>query len=211
VLPNILLLKSLAGLNTEVKTASRFIKDLMDYWQELQGNRSSDLDKNPEFTTFVCEVTYSRDLENHSKRNLSLDVAQLEYADHFRLFRYIIDTYKIDKPDFNIVQLLLCWIETYTRQYQERAGEKTAAEVDAYIEKMKKEFFPSRLSLPEEMCDANLHLSLENLKNMKLRQEKEKIIAFKPCYLNRYIKKLEEEVSSRRAEIFEDNKENVTR
>ena len=206
-----LLLKNLGGINSKVNTASSFIKTLMNYWTELTGNRSTNLDINPEFTTFVCEVTYSRDMENHSKRNLSLDVAQLEYADHIRLLNHIFDTYKLDKKNFNIVQLICLWIETYTRQYQERAGGKTAANVESNLENIKLEFFNSSQCLPEKMCDANLHLALENLKNMKHRQEERNIIAFKTSYLNRYLKKLEAEVDSRRLELLDDNKENVTR
>lgn len=205
-----MLLKSLGGFYCHLKNPETFILDIMAHWKLTKKNETAELGLNPEFSTYICELTYERDNDNHENRTLNV-TDKVQFGDHRDLFEHIFTSYKIDRSNFQITQIFCLWLETYTRDFREKCVSEIASKVDDYIYETKVRFFKPEFSLATEMTDANLNNCIENIHIIIARQRKDYILAFKEEYLQRYLEKLEKERVRRRDEILEEKKENVHR
>lgn len=183
----------------------------MRHWRQCRRNKLLDPSLNPEFTTYKVEIKYERDTQNHKDRSLKVMSGHFQFGDHANLFQHLIKLYKIDVKNFLLVQIFVLWLECYCREYRDKSSAEVSATTEEYLRRTKLQFFDPKLCLFEEMTDIHLFEAIENLKIIKARQNTDLIYAFNDTYLSKYLKKLVNERSRRRAEILAVKKENVYR
>jgi hypothetical protein len=183
----------------------------MSHWHVCEQNRQVDVLKNPEFAKLQCGITYSHDMLNHKISDCKVDYIKYEYGDQIRLFNQLFHAYNIDRSNNNVIHIFLIWIECFIREFRGNTSGEVGEKCEEYIEKIKLEFFPSTMCLTKAMSDLNLGDLIENIKIIKIRQEKEELVAFKTEYLDKYLTSLRNERTRRRSLIFENKKEDVLR
>lgn len=183
----------------------------MKHWQVCEKNLQVDVLKNPEFAKLDCGITYSHDMLNHKISSCKVDYIKYEFGDQISLFKQLFDTFNFDCSNDNVIHIFLIWIETFVREFRGNSDGEVGEKVEEYIHRIKELFFPLTKCMTKAMHDEYLSDLIENIKIIKIRQEKEGLIAFKPKYLDKYLTSLKNERNRRRSLIFENKKDDVLR
>jgi len=194
---DILMMRSLLeGQFYRLRSESYFIGDMIGFWRQLKRNKLCCPTLNAEFTTTDITIEYISSPKEDPEFNFVK--RKITFGDHGAIIKNLLDKERFKNGiSFEINQILSAFIECTTRSYMEKV--LGSAEVDNYLNRLKKRLLNPRMSILEEMSDRFLSEVERNIHFLSLKQVKENIQAFDQNYLDTYLQAIRSEQDHRRA------------